>query len=117
MRSVRQPIIVGLGIVGTLASIAYVLYMFSTWTPVVLMHTGSLSERKYLDRLTKEGIGNSFMADMMITELTVRRFWAERAVRIAREIDATGDKIIVTYPKYAYTASGEMKTPHDAEKP
>lgn len=98
-------------------SVAYVLYLFCTWPPVVLMHTGSLSERKYLNRLAQEGIANSLLADSMITEVTVRRFWAEQAVRIAREIDPTGDKIVITYPDYKYTAPGKMKMPNDAEKP
>ncbi|HEX3133651.1 MAG TPA: hypothetical protein VHX44_08720 [Planctomycetota bacterium] len=117
MRSLRHPIIIGVGIVGVLASLAYVLYLFCTWTHVVLMHTGSLSERRYLDRLAKERITDLGMADLMITEVTVRRVWASQAVRIAREIDPTGDKIVITYPDYTRTTTGEMKLPRDAEKP
>jgi hypothetical protein len=102
---------------GALALLAYVLYLSCTWTHVVLMHTGSLSERRYLDRLAQEGISNLGMADLMITEVKVRRVWASRAVRLAREIDPTGDKIVITYPDYTRTATDEMKMPREAEKP
>lgn len=104
----------GLGLI--VVTVAVVVWLFA-WVPVVLLASGSRSDARFMAAFGKLGIELRGGSSIGIMEIEVRRVHAGMVSDLARSIDPTGKKIVVTWPDYPDVKSSSSWIPRDDERP